>query len=783
MSNVELCLDFSGLVHPETRDVLVVQVSDYAAAYVAMAHALHGAQPLRIVVRHRACAEWLCQAQAKYGPARVVITQTSYRSSLEQRWSVRVPEWLPDGDLAASRLLELPPLQAASGQSFEDLVLEAFWGAAFTYPKLPLAHLAELANGFVAEGWQAAQSVPVARAVLTRRLAQWEGQTTQPGERLLIAVIRETPEQLRGLLSQLRVLRRYPQDVGLRCVGEDYTRLAALRLDLAGLTIDGSVLGQPASQVQVYLQNVAQSEVDEASLGSVVEQMSGDLVAEFDWIEGLLRSGRIRASRALLDKIADVFRPIQHRVAHRLSDLELLIEPPRPSEPSSDWGTELWITWAIQEYLPYRFWLEARGALDEEVANYANAFGDWLFAHFPEFVGSYERLAYRAILNLKDALKRDQILLFVILDNFGFRYVEELRTLMMAGGYGSAEPVAYLSMLPSATEISKKAMAAADPSGFPGTAYRDTVETTWRRQFHRKTKYLGRVGDLQELSSRDHEVYVLNYTPIDDALHSDPRSTGVSYTQAVRLAMTSLVSAIHDFALRFGIEDSLRVVVCSDHGSTLIPADTPNVIDAAFIAQRVDDIHHRYVALTDMELDALPQSVRDQCYCFRSGVFGLASSYLAARAYGRLRKSATASFVHGGLTPEETLVPLVSFERMHVSVQKPTVRLLENVFRYGVRSRVRLEIVNTNALPLQRVRIAIAKPQGATEPYALADPIEAGAIAQPVLDPVRFRDTQGEVEDISLVLAYECGGAERRDEYVLPVTMRRIMTNSFDLPR
>jgi hypothetical protein len=324
-------------------------------------------------------------------------------------------------------------------------------------------------------------------------------------------------------------------------------------------------------------------------------------------------------------------------------------------------------------------------------------------------------------------------------------------------------------------------MVAGDPSPFSGTAYKKVVEDTWQRQFGRKTKYLGRVGDLQTLSTREHEFYVLNYTPIDDALHSDPGLTGISHTEAVRQALANLAESIHTFALRFGIEDSLRVVVCSDHGSTLIPADTPNVIDAELIAKRVDDVHHRYVALTDQELDALPQSVLDQCYCFRGGVFQLDATYLAARGYGRFRKGDSAGYMHGGLTPEETLVPYMVFQRAHVAVQKPTVRLLDKVFRYGVRSRVRLEVVNPNPLPLQKVQVEIVQPEGTAKPYVADDPIEVNGVSQLMLDNVRFREAQGEIKEITVRLIYECGAQERRNEYVLPVAMKRLMTSSFDL--
>ncbi|MHB1458571.1 MAG: alkaline phosphatase family protein, partial [Armatimonadota bacterium] len=655
MSKVELCFDLDSLVQLDPRDVLVSQVSDYVTAYIAMAHALHIRQPLRVIIRHRACNEWLREAFAKYGTERITASQISYRTLLEQRWGILVPKWVEDRDLIASKLLELPALQATPSQSFEDLVLEYFWGISFTYPILPLGRLAELANDLDTEQWHASERVPVAHSVLTRRLAKWEENASQPGERKLITIIREDPGKLKGLLSRLRVLKLYPQEVGLRCMGENFSQLIPLRLDLSALALDSSALHEAATQVQVYLQDIGRSGIDQSVLGSILDKMSGDLVSEFDWVERLLKSGTISASRTLLDRIRVIFKPIRHRLAHRLVDLDLLIEPPRPSEPCTDWAVDRWVVWAVQEYLPYRFWLEANGVLDEEVARYADMYADWLFEHFPGFVSSFEHLVYRAIYNLKDTLNQDEILLFVMLDNMGFCYAEELRSLMLARGYQSLKTETYVSMLPSATAVSKKAMAVGDPSPFAGTAYKEIVEATWKEQFQRKTRYLGRIGDLQELSTRECEVYILNYTPLDDALHSDPRSTGISFIQAARQALENLAESIHSFALRFGIEDTIHVVVCPDHGSTLIPASTPNVIDAEFIAKRVDDVHHRYVSLTDEELNALPKGILDQCYCFRSRIFGLDSSYLAARGYGRFRKDDSASYVHGGLTPEETL--------------------------------------------------------------------------------------------------------------------------------
>lgn len=780
-ARVELCLDLNRLLEPIPGDVVVDDVAAYAGAYAALTDALHEGASLRVVVRHRACAAWLQQARAKYGTSRVALREITYRHLLQEKWGIPVPPWVTDNDLAASRLLELPQLLPTAGQSFEDVVLDAYWGNPYAQDKLPEGRLADMANAYNAETWAAAEEVPVAGAALARRLQQWRTTARNAGEEWLIDLLRSDPGRLGAVLSRLHVLRGYPEEIGLRVMGDTYRRLAALRLDLETLVLDRASLGDVVAQVQLYLETRRLEVLTANDLESVLDKVSGQLVEEFDWVEQVLRSGAFAVTQPLLDRVEQAFQPIRYRVAQQMADLRLLVEPAFPSEPDDAWDVENWVKWATIEYLPYRYWLEARRMLDDRVAEYASAYADWLYANFPDLIGSHERLVFRALVNMRGALPTDSILLFVILDNFGFRFAGEFCDLMRAYGYASTMPQAYISMLPSATVVSKKAMASGNPYPFEGTAYKAIVERVWGEQFQRKTLYLGRIGDLQELETLDHGVYVLNYTPPDDALHTDPRSTGVSHVQAVRQALQSLAESVHAFALRFGVEDVLRVAVCSDHGSTLIPGCAPNLVDAELIAKRVDDVHHRYVALTDAELESLPQSVLDQCYIFRRAQFQLGTNYLAARGYGRFRRDDNASYVHGGLTPEETLVPYVVFSRSHVTVVPPTVRLKENVFRYGTRSRLVFEIANTNSLPLQNMSIEISQPRGAASPLALETTIGGKEIAEATMEGVRFRRRgNDDLSRITIVLTYECAGQQLREEYSLPISMRHIMTSSVD---
>jgi hypothetical protein len=142
----------------------------------------------------------------------------------------------------------------------------------------------------------------------------------------------------------------------------------------------------------------------------------------------------------------------------------------------------------------------------------------------------------------------------------------------------------------------------------------------------------------------------------------------VPTSAAVRQRLRALAEDVRTFAERIGAEHNLVVIVVSDHGSTRIPAEAPNPIDRCFYASRVSDQHHRYVTISDKELAALPDNVRFECYVFERERFDLPTNYLAARSTYRFAEAGAGIYVHGGLSPEETIVPLTVFTPATVGV-------------------------------------------------------------------------------------------------------------------
>ena len=118
----------------------------------------------------------------------------------------------------------------------------------------------------------------------------------------------------------------------------------------------------------------------------------------------------------------------------------------------------------------------------------------------------------------------------------------------------------------------------------------------------------------QHLPALDHELYFVNYLPIDEALHQDAQETGRVHAEVIYDNLTTVAKSVADFAQRFHLQKRLTVYVLSDHGATRIAKGVVNVLDAAFYKSLTIKNHHRYVALSDDKFKSLPQAAIEQCY-------------------------------------------------------------------------------------------------------------------------------------------------------------------------
>ena len=777
---VTIVLDVDRLF-PGEQDGAAVDVDsvrEYPGAYLAIRFALHGGNPASIRVHDRTVAAWLADVARTYGDTHILLRHYTPRDALADRWHVDIPASVTDVDILRSRLLE-EEIDIRDGQTFADALLEHFFGEALAHRRFPVGGVVAALAGFEPRRWDDAVGRPLVARLLRERLAQWKQTATSEAARSLIGRLGADPVGLRRDLTLYAVLRDYPDVVGSRVLKIGWGIMRGARVEAERVNPIADEWEATVPEIELFLADAARHAVSPEDLATVVGQVSGYLPAEFHAVESLVRAHPDWLTPDLLRRVERRFHPIREGIGTALAALRSLIRPPFPAEPHDSWGAGEWLEWARASYMPYYAWLDNQGARDDTVAGYANVFADWMYEHFIDLKnGQPHHFAFSVLNGEVEHMKAgDTVSLILVIDNLNYAFFDDLRRLFARHDFSLQGGRAVLSLIPTATEVSKAALMAGrgDQVDVAGVPYPALVDREWTHLLGRKrATYLPTIGALQGVRERDHDVYFLNYILPDEHLHADRWKTGRPHADAVREDLAGLVASVAEFVERFRLESRVRVYTISDHGSTRIGKDVANRLDRALFKDVSEDEHRRYVAISDKELAMLPQVADTQCYRIDRAVHKTDRNYLAARHYYRFVETSRDSYVHGGLTPEEMVVPFAVFTRAPVTPLPPLLDLPTRVFRYETPAVVTIEVRNPNPFALDAVNIHLVEVE--------ADDVSIPSIG--ALDTVRveavtrFRRVIGtsHTREITIRVRYEYQDRPfGPDDTTVPIALKTIM--------
>jgi hypothetical protein len=711
MAVVTLLVDPYRLVQPAQGALLVESIAGYVPACVALREALHGGQPVVVCVRERTVEAWLHRWAMVYGEGKIRRQMYRPRDVLRDRWGIDVPAAVEDRDILDAGLLD-SDVTPREGQAFWDVLLEYYFGEALTYRTLPAGRIPALAELAVLDDWKESLSHPLLVRALRDRLAQWSSATRSDSLRVLIQELENDPEGLRRDLAAYKLLRSYPAALGSKVMGDRWDLLAEAKVDTAELSLSQADRARVLPDIEYYLSKARTKVESRTDLEALIGEVSGELVEEFKVISQLVRDHPEWLDQDLLQQTETCFRPIRSGISTLLANLRRLIPPTYPGNPDKGWSASEWLAWITGRYMPYYTWLDLQGSYDETVASFASTFADWFYERFMELKnGEPEHFAFTALYDERERIAGgDASTLVVILDNFNYSYMGVLTELLAGYDYSveSSQPV--FSLVPTATEVSKPCIIAGrgDAGEVDDAGYPKLIASEWNPVLKGKTAgYLATVGDLQDLQDLRHALYFLNFIQIDTALHTDNRQTGQPHADTVRERLTALVDAVAQFAQRFRIESRLNLYFIADHGSTRIQKGVVNVLDKDFYKGVALDKHHRYIAVSNTKFEDLPQVAEAQCYKLGRDRFKTSRNYLVAREYYRFVETTENFYVHGGLTPEEVVVPFVRAAHVEVVPLEPTMRLLATQFRPVRESRVPVEVGNPNGFSIEQLSLRL----------------------------------------------------------------------------
>jgi len=773
---ITLVLDQLSLIPSDDPSLLILEeISDYVAGYECIQNAIADETDLTVYVRNRTIERWLENMVSRYPAGAFTFTQMDARSYLMQKWGISIPEFVASEDIVSCGILDLD-IAPRQGDSFENIILEYFYDPVFTKTVFSPAKLIELVNSYEETAWEDNSTNKLVYTIYQKRLMGWRNKEKNKDAIRVIEMIESDMPGLKDDLMRYKILQHY-KELGIKILGAQFTRFSSFKPDLHDLEFEDERHPEIVQQIEYYLNDLETPET-EAGFLAYASNLSGKLVLEFDKVESFLKATPELATEKVIGELKHLFYPIHNRIGRRLEGLNLLLKPEEPGEPNPNWRFDEMMDWAVNSYLPYFVWADKNDGIDEQLLHLSDIYASWLYSNWEAIRANSKRLVYNILPNNYDDFIRGESknVMFVI-DNLGWRYVEVLKAFFENAGFGLVKKKVYVSMLPSTTEISKKCLLAGAPTynAIDSNQYVSIVEKGWVPFF--KDSAFQYVSDLKKLEKTpdavEHQTYVVNYLPIDSTLHKKEKELGIPHDEHIKTLLSYLVKSTMAFIERNNLQDDITIHVTSDHGSTRIPENLPNGIDTKDIKKfGLTTVTHRYAALEPEQFNLLPDNLREDCFFLAREIFGNDLDYICARRGNRFGPTEDSQYVHGGLSPEETIVPYLQFRKLKASVQHLTILLKQTTYRYRLET-VEFEIANPNEYPVEDVIVEVMNSNVQAEPYRL-DWLQGKRKTSASMQ-MRFKKAghKDDTENLRFMVLYTCNGKQHRSEEIrLPITMK-----------
>lgn len=690
----------------EPCDKLVKAVSDYVDAYKMIIEAIYSKNSLVVVVQNRYCLNALTIMSERYSEF-IVLELNSPKKRLEEKIGLPIPQYITEDDIIKDGLSkDAEKISFNKSMSFEDNLLSYYLSNLFTHKQVPFNHIVDLSKILVNELENNLAKYEVLKKIYLKKIKDWKEELRDDSQRNVFNELINSPKLLLETLSKYSILRQYPKELRTDIVGGRAKDLEKLGIKPEPFIADTMSIIQIQGNIKIYLNRIDTLGLEKVDVVSYLQRLSGLFIEELEFAYDLLRNNKKILDSSILQLVRMKFKGGLQLDLLFNEKINNIIPPKKVENPEKLDNIDEWINWARNSYLPYKFWMEHNDVVSSEVDQYAVLFGEWIFSHYDSMLSSEERMIFRTIANISTELKEDELSFIVMIDNFNYKYVQFCKEYMASKGYSTTLNQPIIGMIPTETSVSKTAFFNGQAFNTQNKRY-DTMCKEWEDLLGCSIKYLSDIGKLDIVEDKPANVYVLNYLSIDRILHESQNNAALPITLQIQKELEAMMDKVLSFGKRLGLETQMKIYFTSDHGSTKISKEQMNLIDAKYYKAKADDHAYRVIALNDNKYNTYKDNIGHLCYVMDREHYGTKENYLIAKGYNRFMETDSSFFVHGGVTPEEIIIPLLKFERVHVDFLPLDILLRDKELRYSILTSINFTIKNYNAYAVKQLKIEI----------------------------------------------------------------------------
>ena len=775
--------------------LLVERDEDYVRACRQLSSPRASESGLKVWVRSKNHFAWLRDFTEQIGCPAFFIEKTP-RLVLAEKWNVTLPDWLTDAEVLDQGLLNIDVKPQAGQTSFSNRLLKHFFDSAFEEDAFNANELVYVIKALVSADAKAAfKQCPVLYRSLESKCESWAQCSKEAWVKNLCSRIFENTGDLWQWLSLWACLHGYPEKL-LEYVLAPEQVLFVRNIPVEAvydLPLEPAAREQILTQIELLFEEIQSQVTSGDEFRKVLGWTSGRLFQEYHFISKMLGSRQFSPTTEDVQQVQAKFRHCPGVSESSLNSLRHCIAPSRPRliGPDEKWDSAEWIRWTTEEYTPYRTWQIHNKQYDEELEHAVARFSDWFIEEYTAIHKDPNLSLAHCLADISSSGTEKQLSIILLVDCLPLEFAGLLDNALRNVGYSRHDSRYRFAALPTITEYNKPVLVSGQWQHGPGNydaILKARAQADWNNT---KVVYLNNLKSLSELPApQESAVVLLNFLDGDELLHSDVESKGTSYDEELHRLFARMAASVDRISKEWaGTRERVSVYVVTDHGACRILEEEKQSFDSSVVSKLFPEEKHRFAALDEKQVGDIPENLWELGYQFKQPFVSDNRVFFLPRGHNTVRQSGKAKgFLHGGVTPEEVVVPTALYKLVQAAWKAPAARFPDlDLIRETGRAKfyiqrvvtVKIEIQNPNTVDINVLRASVASPETDLKSCDVGV-IPAGAVNTIQMNCYFKKAALGE-KNLEIEIAYEISGEQHTLALTLECEFKSAMAGGFSL--